>query len=115
MKSVLPLLASMTIILFTNELTGRWETKPSEKGNITGVVFKTDSTYEGYINKKPFVSGKYVFRDGIISIKENGCDSKGVYRIIFFSNGDSLRFEPVNDSCQERKEGMTRIILGRVK
>ena len=41
-----------------NKLIGRWESKPSEKGNVTGVVFK-DSTFEGYVNKKPFVSGAY--------------------------------------------------------
>lgn len=97
-------------------LTGRWETQPSVNGNITGVVFKTDSSFEGYINKKPFVSGKYVFKEGILSFTDNGCDGKeGVYKIIFFSNNDSLRFEPLNDSCDQRRQGMSRLIMGRVK
>ena len=97
-------------------LTGRWETQPSVNGNITGVVFKTDSSFEGYINKKPFVSGKYVFNEGILSFTDNGCDGKeGVYKIIFFSNNDSLRFVPVNDSCDQRRQGMSRLIMGRVK
>ena len=106
-------LVSFTV---TDELTGRWETKPSAKGNITGVVFKADNSFEGYINKKPFVSGQYTLENGIFSFTDNGCDGKkGVYKIVFFSNSDSLRFEPINDSCEERRNGMNRTVLGRVK
>ena len=107
------LLLSFTV---TDPLTGRWETKPSDKGNITGVVFKTDNSFEGYINKKAFVSGQYTLQDSIFSFVDNGCDGKrGVYKIVFFSNDDSLRFEPINDSCDQRRGGMSRLILGRVK
>src|SRR6476620_8607514 len=56
-----------------NELIGRWESKPSEKGNVTGVVFK-DSTFEGYVNKKPFVSGAYKLENDIFSFVDNGCE-----------------------------------------
>ena len=113
-------LISTTILIVlsfaTDRLTGRWETKPSVNGNITGVVFKPDSSFEGYVNKKPFVSGRYVFQDSIFTFTDNGCDGKqGVYKIVFFSNNDSLRFVPINDSCTERKEGMSRLIMGRVK
>ncbi len=70
-----------------NKLVGRWETKPSPKGNITGVVFNKDNTYEGYINKKPFVSGTYSLRRNIITIEETGCNGmKAVYKLIFFSH-----------------------------
>jgi hypothetical protein len=100
-------------IIGKNQLIGRWESKPSEKGNVTGVVFK-DSTFEGYVNKKPFVSGIYKFENEIFSFIDNGCEGKrGVYKIIFFSNSDSLRFEPVNDSCSDRRNGMRRLVLGR--
>ena len=99
-----------------NVLLGRWETKPSVNGNVTGVVFKADSSYEAYINKKPFVSGRYIIKDSLVSIKENGCqDYVGTYRLVFFSHADSLRLVPVTDSCQQRREGMSRTILGRVK
>ena len=99
-----------------DKLAGRWETKPSAKGNVTGVVFYKNNTYEGFVNKKPFVSGKYNLRRNIITIEENGCNgARGVYKIIFFSHSDSLRFEPISDSCTERREGMTRTILGRIK
>ena len=98
-----------------NKLTGRWETRPSDKGNITGVVFNQNHTYEGYINKKPFVSGKYILRRNTITIEEPGCNGvKGVYKLIFFSGSDSLRFEPISDDCNDRREGMSRTILGRV-
>lgn len=98
-----------------NKLIGRWESKPSEKGNVTGVVFK-DSTFEGYVNKKPFVSGVYKLENDIFSFVDNGCDGKmGVYKIVLFNNSDSLRFEPVNDSCSGRRNGMSRLVLGRKK
>jgi hypothetical protein len=99
-----------------DELTGSWETKPSPKGNITRVVFKPDHSFEGFVNKKPFTSGNYSYRDGLLSFTDNGCEGRrGEYKIIFFSNSDSLRFEPVNDSCEERRKGMVRTILGRIK
>jgi hypothetical protein len=116
MKTIL-IAAILSFITSTGDLlTGRWESKPSVNGNVTGVLFKADHTYEGYINKKPFVSGSYSLQDSVILIMENGCDGKtGVYKIIFFSNGDSLRFQSINDSCDERREGMNRTVLGRVK
>ena len=120
MKTILILAAMMSLFAFitTGELTGRWETKPSAKGNVTSVVFKPDNTFEGFVNKKPFVSGTYSYSagDSLFSFVDNGCQGmKGVYKIIFFSNSDSMRFEPISDSCTQRKEGMQRTILGRMK
>ena len=115
------LLISATIFAFISfaaidHLIGSWETKPSLKGNITRVVFKADSSFDGFVNRKPFVTGKYTLENDILSFTDNGCDgSKGVYRIIFFSNSDSLRFEAIQDSCEQRRNGMIRTILGRVK
>jgi hypothetical protein len=108
-----------SIATFSNDpLTGRWETKPSAKGNITGVVFKNDSILEGYVNKKPFTSGIYRFstKDSILSFTDNGCNgAEGTYKIIFFSMGDSMRFKAIYDSCTERRDGMQRLIMGKVK
>jgi hypothetical protein len=107
---------SFTALTPKNKLVGRWETKPSPKGNITSVVFNENNTYEGYINKKPFVSGNYSLSRNVITIEETGCNGvKAIYKLIFFSHSDSLRFEAISDSCTERKEGMSRTILGRVK
>lgn len=105
-----------TIVLEKDKLTGRWESKPSAKGNVTGVVFKADKSFEGYVNKKPFTSGNYSLEDNVFSFTDNGCEGKlGMYKIIFFCNEDSMRFEPVEDDCIERKEGMSRLVMGRVK
>ena len=99
----------------TSQLKGRWETKPSVNGNVTGVVFK-ENTFEGYVNKKPFTSGSYTFSDEIFTITDNGCQGmKGVYKMKFFSNSDSLRFQAISDSCTPRRNGMERTVLGRVK
>jgi len=108
----------LAFITFTagDGITGRWESKPSVNGNVTGVVFKNDYSFEGYVNKKPFVSGTYQFDNNILSFVDNGCEGRrGIYRIDFFSDGDSLRFVPVTDSCEDRKQGMGRLVMGRVK
>jgi hypothetical protein len=99
-----------------DELVGRWETRPSENGNITGIVFKPDNSFEGYVNRKPFVSGTYRVTDNVMTFVDNGCEGmQGVYRLVFFSHSDSLSFEPIVDSCTDRKAGMTRLVLGRTK
>lgn len=100
----------------TDPLTGRWETKPSAKGNVTGVVFKADQSFEGYINNKPFTSGSYLLQDSVFDLVDNGCDGvRGTYKIIFFSNNDSFRLRPISDDCVERKNGMSKLVMGRVK
>ncbi len=115
------LLICITAILgFTSgiELKGRWETKPSEKGNITGLVFKADNTFEGYVNKKPFVSGTYSFNmaDTLLTIQEGGCGgTPAIYKVNFFSDADSIRFSVVEDTCTQRKQGVQRMVLGRVR
>ena len=109
-------IAAVILASANDKLIGRWETQRSSKGNVTGVVFKTDNSFEGYVNKKPFVTGRYSFNDSLLSFVDNGCAGKrGIYKIIFFSNDDSLRFQPIQDSCTQRKEGMSRLIMGRVK
>ena len=118
MKRILISALVFVLVSFTlaDELIGNWESKPSPKGNVTRVVFKSDNTFEGFINKKPFVSGKYTLDNGILSFVDNGCDGRrGIYKLVFFSDSDSLRFEPIQDSCEERRNGMSRTILGRAK
>lgn len=120
MKPTIISIAFTFLLAFTSKdkLTGRWETKPSVNGNVTGVLFKEDNTFEGYVNRKPFTSATYTYssKDSILSFIDNGCNgTKAIYKLQFFSNSDSLRFEVINDSCAERKNGMLRTILGRVK
>lgn len=114
-------MASVAIVVFLafppkDKLTGRWQTHPSPKGNVTGIVFKEDNSFEGYVNRKPFTSGKYTLQDSIFTFTDTGCEGKpGTYKLLFFSNGDSLRFQTISDSCLERENGMTHIVVGRVK
>ncbi|RPD39523.1 hypothetical protein [Chitinophaga barathri] len=118
MKILLISAAAMVFAFIKGEdkLTGRWETAPSEKGNVTGVVFKADNTFEGYVNKKPFATGRYTLENDLFTFVDNGCDGRqGIYRVIFFSGNDSLRLQPVADSCDQRKAGMSRLVMGRVK
>jgi hypothetical protein len=116
MKTIVIIIVTILAFLSADRLTGRWESKPSVKGNVTGIVFKSDSSFEGYVNKKPFVSGTYSLQGEVFSFVDNGCDGKrGIYKLIFFSNADSLRWELISDSCKERSEGMQRLVVGRVK
>lgn len=101
-----------------NPLIGRWANNPSEKGNVTTVVFRPDNSLEGFINKKPFTSGKYTFsvKDSVIQFTDNGCNGwPASYKVLFFHQGDSLKFKAIGDSCGERKAGMERLVMGRVK
>lgn len=118
MKSIFLSVIAVFSFAFTanDKLTGRWETKPSVNGNVTGAVFRADGSFEGYVNQKPFVTGTYTLHDSLFTLTDNGCDGQpGTYKLIFFSNDDSLRFQAISDDCAERKRGMERTVLGRVK
>jgi hypothetical protein len=98
-----------------DKLIGRWERKTAS-GNVVGVWFKPDNTFEAFINKKAFVSGTYTLNGNIYTNVDNGCpDIRGVYKITFFSNDDSMRVELIVDSCLERGKGMNGNVYGRVK
>lgn len=116
------LLAIAVFLLLTTTtndvLNGRWESKPSEKGNVTGVLFKNGNILEAYTNKKPFASGRYFFNaaDSVLSFVDNGCNgASAVYKVQFFSNSDSLRFAVIMDTCTQRRTGMQRLVMGRKK
>ena len=110
--------SAIMILLFglsPNELTGKWERKLAG-GNILGFRFKPDNSFEAYVNKKPQASGMYTLRGNVFTILSNGCPGiKGTYKINFFSNSDSLRWEVINDSCERRRQGISNIAFGRVK
>ena len=114
-------LISAAILVFSaffgeDMLTGKWESQPSVKGNVTRVVFKPDQSFEGFVNRKPFVTGTYSLEDSVFSFVDNGCDgTRGTYQVVFFSNGDSIRFKPIMDSCVGRKNGMSTLVLGRIR
>ncbi|MEO8404435.1 MAG: hypothetical protein ABI480_07570 [Chitinophagaceae bacterium] len=118
MKALLISAAIVIIAMMTpkDKLTGRWQTQPSENGNVTSVLFRTDNTFEGFVNKKSFATGEYNLQDSIFSFVDNGCNGqRGVYKVVFFNNDDSLRLVPLVDKCEERKNGISRMVLGKVK
>jgi hypothetical protein len=95
-------------------LTGKWQSPVSPQGNVTSIIFKPDQSFEGFVNNKPFVTGNYSIKDSIFTFTDNGCNgSEGSYKLIFFQNGDSLRFQYVSDTCMERRNGVSRLVLGR--
>jgi hypothetical protein len=119
MKSMMmvPALA-LFVMSFVNPdlLTGRWQSPPSPTGSVMSVMFKPDNSFESFINKKPFAGGKYTLKDDIFTFSDNACDGRtGIYKIVLFSNADSLRFVPILDSCTERANGMSRLVLGKIK
>lgn len=108
------IIAAVIAFCARQDIIGRWESKPSAAGNVTGVVFKADHTYTAYVNQKPFANGTYSWADSLLSIKENGCEYKGTYKTVFFAANDSLKLQPVVDSCTDRAKGISKLVLGRV-
>ena len=111
---LLPALLLLAIVN-NNKLVGRWESI-SPAGNVTGVVFKEDNTFEGDVNGKPFVSGTYTLRDSLYEMQDPGCGGAvGSYVLHFFSKGDSFLIELVNDPSEGRGNGTHNRVFGRVK
>lgn len=115
MKTILFSALLLMALSSSNKLVGRWESK-SPTGNTTGVVFKEDNTFEGYINDKPFVSGTYSFHDSTFQMQDNGCmGATGTYKLHFFSKNDSFRIELIDDPCEPRGNGTHNRVFGKVK
>ena len=99
-----------------NPLIGKWETKPSDGGNVTAVMFKDNNQFESYKNNSPYINGSYTVKGKVLSITDDRCgDITGTYELIFFSNSDSLSFQAIEDDCGGRKFAIENTILGRVK
>lgn len=99
------------------DMVGKWKTKSSPEHVLTG-VFKSDQTYEGYMNDTLFTKGTYSFKDNVFKIEHDemtSCaDTKGSYKITFTAD-TVMRFDVINDSCKERNEGTNGMVLVRVK
>lgn len=116
-KSVLTFIIfiSCTALAFTfqqNTILGRWENKMPDN-STGGVVYKANHTYQAYVNKKVFVSGNYDLRKDTLSMSDNSCPVKGLYKLTFFA--DSIRYNVIADSCTGRKQDVDKAVLGRVK
>lgn len=98
-----------------NTITGRWQRK-NASGRILMANFRSDGSYDGFINGKPFVSGKYYVRQDTFAISDASCNINyyGTYRLHFLS-ADSVRFAVIQDTCGGRREGTDKLALGRIK
>jgi hypothetical protein len=117
MKTILFSVLAMTLLSGAGieRLVGRWESI-SSTGNVTGVVFKDDNTFEGYVNQKPFVTGTYDLVDSTFTMSDNGCMGvQGTYKLSFFSKNDSFRIHTVSDDCEARANGVNGRVFGRIK
>lgn len=107
-------LAAFSFINPPTTLVGRWQKKIG-KDVVVGAVFRSDSSYDGFVNGKSFVNGKYYVREDTLHISDGGCNSKyyGTYKVAVFVK-DSIRFTVIQDTCRGRRRGSDGLTLGRV-
>lgn len=108
MKQRLTLLISLlalTVLSFDNppgSLIGRWQQNFS--GGITAVtVYRTDGTFDIFLNGKTFVSGKYRVNGDTLAISDPVCGVGyyGTYQLTFITP-DSIRQTLIQDTCRVR-------------
>jgi hypothetical protein len=100
----------------TSSLVGRWQ-KRFPNGDVLLASFRTDGTYDLFVNNKTFVSGKYTLQQDNFALNDGHCSLAyfGTYKLRFYSNDDSIRFTVVQDTCRARRRGSDGLTLGRVK
>ena len=115
MKSTCIALIGLVIFAFTGKdpLTGTWQRVGP--GNRQ-VIFREDSTFDMLVNETLRLSGKYSLKENIFTIDDYGCpDMTGTYKLSFFGNNDSCRFEVIHDACDGRRAQADGAVLFRVK
>jgi hypothetical protein len=114
---IIVLFASLSFIA-GNPLVGRWEytsAKPGAPFKLLA-VFRANGTFDGFINKKEFVSGTYRMKLDTLYIADPTCNVqyKGVYKVEFFGQRDSLKFHVIRDTCTGRREGTDGFLFKNV-
>jgi hypothetical protein len=111
------LLITIIVVLFsitgftidTNPLVGKWQHSGKSQGQAFDLmaIFRANGTYDGFINKKEFVSGVYHMNHDTLYIADATCNDKynGTYKIEFFGKLDSLKFHVIQDTCVGRRQG----------
>jgi hypothetical protein len=103
------LLTAFTIRDEPNSIRGRWEFRSIENGSPFSflIVFRSNGKYDGFINKKIFVSGSYHMRHDTLYIADPICNSgyQGTYQVKYHGKADSLTFHVIQDTCRARREG----------
>ena len=110
--------ACFTIVAFTDPvhpIVGRWHQHYSK--TINGQAhFRPDGTFDGYINEKLFISGKYYIRQDTFGISDPFCSTKyyGTYKLNFIT-ADSTHLTVIEDTCGKRRRDLDNGRWGRIK
>ena len=117
---ILPLIGIvLTLVSSTSppgKLTGRWQ--PKMMGGVSAItVYRTDGTFDIFLNNKTFVSGRYKVNQDTLSISDPICGTGyyGTYQLTFITE-DSIRQTLIQDTCQVRRNSIGRSpAMGRIK
>ncbi len=99
-------------------LVGEWDAHLSFEGKpyVFMARFRADGSYDGFMDGKAFVSGKYRTQGDSMYITDGSCNInyEGLYQLIYFDK-DSLRFNVLADTCKQRVEGTSGLAVKRIK
>jgi hypothetical protein len=113
------LLSAFKINEDTNAIQGRWEMNSVYQGQPFSllIVFRNNGNYDGFYNKKIFVSGAYQMKHDTLYLSDPICNSayQGSYKIQYHGQMDSLTFHVVQDTCRARREGSDGYSFKKVK
>ena len=111
---ILLLALSSSSIDPANPMVGRWQQRI--KGATLLFNFRSDGSYDYFVNGKSYTSGHYFVRQDTTGIADSRCNANyfGTYKIDFYAP-DSVRFSAIQDTCQDRRQAAVRLALGRIR
>lgn len=115
MKSILIPSFLLLALADKHPLEGRWQSPTSDAGEVATVLFNEDKTFETFMNGNAHIAGSYTVKDSLLTLSDHACSEGGTYKINFFSKGDSVRFQVIDDACTGRAIKVGSVVLGRVK
>ena len=103
-------LLTLTAFAFINppgSLIGRWQQK--FPGMTAETVYRTDGTFDIFLNGKTFVSGKYTHKGDTLAISDPVCGVGyyGTYQLTFITP-DSIWQTLIQDTCRVRRNSIGR-------
>lgn len=120
--SVLAIILSLSAFSPVNDdysILGKWECIKTYNGSPLSLVaiFRANGVYDGFANKKAFITGKYKMMHDTLHISDVTCNSayEGTYKVKFFGDRDSLQFNVIRDTCVGRREGSDGFVFKRLK
>ncbi|MFD1257702.1 hypothetical protein ACFQ3S_12915 [Mucilaginibacter terrae] len=112
------LLSAFSIAVETESIQGRWELNSVFKGEPFSflIIFRNNGKYDGFLNKKTFVSGTYRMKHDTLYISDPICNSayEGTYKVEFYKQ-DSIKFHVIQDTCIGRRDGANGLVYKKVK